>query len=369
MSVMAVARKELRQLSRDPRTLGVIVVMPAVLLLFYGYVLSFDVHHVSLAVLDRDRTAASRALVESMTAGEYFDLARSLEDGEQVRHALDAGEATIVLVIPKGYAAALEMGEGATVQAMIDGSNATSAQTAQSYAEAFVTAAGARLLADRALPSQPPVEARLHVLYNPDLSSDRFLLPGLVGFILMISSTVATALSVVKERETGTMEQLLVSPASPGAVILGKALPYGALSVIAAVLLMATARLAFGLVVQGSNLLLLLFIVVFVAGAEGLGLMISSITTSQQVAFQVATFATMLPALLLSGFVFPIRSMPQAVQAFTWIIPARYFLVALRGIILKGVGLEVLWPQGLGLVIFAAVTLGFAALRIRGGRI
>lgn len=369
MSVAAIASKELRQLSRDPRTLGIILVMPAALLLFYGYILSFDVRHVALAVVDADRTAASRALVRSMTASGTFDLALELEQGAQIRPALDAGKASLALVIPRGYAAALAAGEQATVQAILDGSDANTAQTAQAYAEGFVAAAGGRLAEEQGVTPEPRVSTRIKVLFNPDLASDRFLLPGLVAFILMVSSSITTAMSVVKERETGTMEQLLVSPLSPSQVIAGKALPYGALAVVAAVGVMATARVAFGLEIAGSALLLLGFIVLFVVGAQGLGLLISSITASQQVAFQAAAFLTLLPTLLLSGFIFPIRSMPLAVQVITYLVPARYFVEVLRGIVLKGVGAAELWHEAAALGVFAAVTLSLASWRLRRGRL
>lgn len=363
MSVMAVARKEVRQLSRDPRTIAVLLVLPALLLLFYGYVLSFDVAHVSLAVLDHDRTEASRRLVSRMTSGEWFDHVATLESDARIEPVLDGGRATIVLVIPRGYGDDLAAGREAVVQALIDGTNSTSAQTAQGYVQGYVAAEGASLRGDMTL----PIEARPVVLYNPELASDRFLLPGLTAFILMISATIVTALSVVKERETGTMEQLLVSPLRPIDVIAGKAIPYGTLALVAALFVLATARVAFGLQIQGSLLLLFGVTVIFVLGGQGLGLFISSITRSQQVAFQIATFATMLPTMLLSGFIFPIRSMPAFVQLLTYVVPARYYVSALRGIILKGVGVSVVWPEALALAVFALVTLGVATARIRRG--
>ncbi len=365
MSVRAVVEKEMRQLSRDPRTIAVLLVLPAVLLLFYGYVLSFDVRHVSMAVLDHDRTAASDRLVSSFTSGEYFDVVRRLDSEAQIRPLLDRGDATIVIVIPAGFGAAIASGGDATVQALVDGSNATSAQTAQGYAEGYVGEMGARLLTE----AKPPIEPRVSVLYNPELASDRFLIPGLVAFILMISASIVTALSVVKERETGTMEQLLVSPLGPLDVILGKAIPYGLLALLAGIFVLATARIAFGLEVAGSIGTLFFVTVLFVAGAQGMGLLISSITQSQQVAFQTAAFASMLPTLLLSGFIFPIRSMPLPVRLLTYIVPARYYVDALRGIILKGVGLTVIATDVLALLAFSAVTLGIATLRLRRGRL
>lgn len=359
------AKKEMRQLSRDPRTLAVLVAMPGFILLFYGYVLTFDVHHVKLAVLDEARSAESRALVHAMTSGEYFDVAQYVEDPARIRPILDEGKAAIVLAIPPDFSRKLARREPAPVQAIVDGSNATLAQVSKAYAEGYVSAVGARLAGLR----PPPVSPLLRVLYNPDLDSTRFLLPGLMGFILMISSTIATALSVVRERETGTIEQLLVSPLRPSDVVLGKALPYGVLSIVAAVVLLALARFAFGLEIQGNVLLLFLLIVVFVLGAQGLGVLISSITSSQQVAYQTATMATMLPSLLLSGFIFPIRSMPLPIQVLTYLVPARYFVSALRGVVLKGVGLAVIWPQLAALLVFAAGTLVAAILRLRRTRL
>ncbi len=370
MNVGTVAVKELRQVMRDPRTMLVILGMPALLLLFYGYVLSFDVKHVGLAVLDRDHTPQSRSLVETLCSQEYFDLIEELKAESEVLPTLVSGRATLVLVIPHGFGQDTTTGQAPALQALIDGSNATMAETAQDYAEAFVASHGARLETLRAAePVPPPLSMRFHVLYNPDLSSTRFLLPGLMGFILMITCTVATALSVVRERETGTMEQLSVSPLSPWEIVAGKAIPYGALAMVAAGLVMGVARFAFGLRVAGDPAFLVFLLALFVAGAQGLGLLISTITSSQQVAFQVATYATMLPTLLLSGFIFPIRSMPVALQALTTIVPARYFIVALRGVVLKGVGPDVLWPQVLALVVFTSVTLGLSVVRLRRVRL
>src|SRR5690606_26908238 len=225
---------------------------------------------------------ASRRLVSRMTASEWFDRVATLESDAQVVPLLDAGGATIVLVIPQGYGDDLAAGREAVVQALIDGTNSTSAQTAQGYVQGFVGAEGASLRGDLQL----PVEARPVVLYNPELASDRFLLPGLTAFILMSAGAIVTALSVVKVRETGTLEQLLVSPLRPIDVIAGKAIPYGTLALVAALFVLATAWIAFGLQVQGSLGLLFAVTVIFVLGGQGFGLLISSVTRSQQVAFQ-----------------------------------------------------------------------------------
>jgi ABC-2 type transport system permease protein len=334
--------------------------------LLFGTVLSLDVRRVTLAVHDGDGTAASRDLVAAMTSGEYFDLRETIAAEEDVLPLLVAGRATVALVIPRGLERAIAAGERPSVQLLVDGSNASSAQTALGYAEQIVAAAGARVAGPPAAPSPQP---RLRVLYNPDLASDRFLLPGLMAMILMVSATVATALSIVKERETGTMEQLLVSPLSAAEVVLGKALPYGVLSLLAAVLVMATAWGAFGLAVRGSLPLFLALAALFVLGAQALGLLVSSLTTSQQVAFQLATYLTLLPSLVLSGFVFPLRSMPEPLQWLSALLPARYFVTGLRSVVLKGAGLGVVWPQLAALGAFAAALLATAVWRLHRGRL
>jgi ABC-2 type transport system permease protein len=364
MSVLAVTRKELRQLSRDVRTLAVLLLFPALLLLLYGYVVTFEARNVKLAVLDYDLSPASRALAASVDTTEHFQTVLQLGSDLEIMPVLRSGRASVVLVLPQGFGASLAAGRPVEAQAMLDGSDAMIARAAQSYLEQIVAAYGARLSAE---PAVLPIDPRLRVLYNPELASDRFLVPGLIAFILMIASCVTTSLSVVRERETGTMELLLVSPLTPRAVITGKALPYGAIAMVAAVLVLATARVAFGLRIEGSHLLLALATVLFIAGAQGLGLLISSVTSSQMVAFLASTFATVLPTFLLSGFVFPIRSMPPAIQAITVLIPGRYYIAAMRAIVLKGVGLEAVWGDLLALVVFSAATLTFASWRV--GRI
>ncbi|MFH1808936.1 MAG: ABC transporter permease [Pseudomonadota bacterium] len=369
MTVRAVARKELRQLSRDPRSIAVLVLVPSMMLVLFGYVLSFDVRHISLSVVDQDRSADSRALVAALTSSEYFDLVHRDEQEAAALARLDRGEATVALVLPPGLGRDLARGELATVQAVVDGSNANAAQTALAYLQAFVGSHGATLLARSGLSAHPPVELRQTVLYNPELKSERFLVPGLIAFVLMISCTIATALSVVRERETGTMEQLLVSPLTPAQVIVGKSLPYAGVSVLATVLVLVTGMLLFGVEIRGSLWWLGLASLLFILGAQGLGLLISTATESQQLAFMVATFITLLPTFLLSGFAFPIRSMPAAIQLVTYAVPARYFLSVLRGIILRGTGPERFWPDLLALTLFAVVTMGIARARLKRVRL
>ena len=369
MTVAAVAKKEFRQLGRDPRTLVFLIFVPMLMLLMFGYVLSFDVKHISLAVVDQDRTPHSRALVQALTNNEYFDLKATPDDANAAESLLDRGVATLALIIPPGLGAAIAGGGAPTVQAIVDASNANAAQTALAYVDAFARVYGMTLLERSGAILEPPVSMRQTVLYNPELKSDRFLVPGLIAFILMISCCVATSLSVVKERETGTMEQVLVSPLTPGQVILGKALPYAAVAIVALVLVLITSVVAFDVEIRGSLVWLAICSLVFIVGAQGLGLLISTVTASQQLAFMLSALITLLPTFLLSGFAFPIRSMPFWVQLFTYLVPGRYFIALLRAIILRGVGPEVFWPNLLALVIFAVLMLGASSARLKRVRL
>ncbi|MBN2359456.1 MAG: ABC transporter permease [Deltaproteobacteria bacterium] len=369
MTVAAVAKKEFRQLGRDSRTLVFLVFVPMLMLLMFGYVLSFDVKHISLAVVDQDRTPHSRALMQALTNNEYFDLRATPDDGNAAMELLDRGEATLALVIPPGLGAAIAGGGAPTVQAIADASNANAAQTALAYVEAFARMYGLTLLERSGAVMEPPVSMLQTVLYNPELKSDRFLVPGLIAFILMVSCAVATSLSVVRERETGTMEQVLVSPLTPGQVILGKALPYSVVAIAALVLILLTSVTVFGVEIRGSLVWLAICSLVFIVGAQGFGLLISTATSSQQLAFMLSALLTLLPTFLLSGFAFPIRAMPLAVQLITYAVPGRYFIALLRAIILRGVGPEVFWPNLLALVIFAALMLGISSARLRRVRL
>ena len=362
--------KEFRQIARDRRTLGVLLLVPAFMLVMFGYALNFDVRHLSLAVCDRDRSPASRAFVENFLHSEYFDLKRVLSEPREIDALMGEEEVRVALIIPPDFSERLLAGREAGVQVIVDGANASAAATAVGYVSAVVQDYSAKVLVSawrRAGGSDlmTPVDYRPRVWYNPELRSAAFLVPGLIGFILTITTVISTALSVVREKEQGTMEQILVSPVRSSELILGKTLPYALISLVGTVIILLLSYALFGIVVRGSFLLLFLVTFVFLCGGLGLGLLISTIADSQQVAFQMAVLATMLPTFLLSGFVFPIRNMPVPIQAITHVVPARYFLVALRDIILKGVGLSAFYDQVLFLIAYAALTLGLSAIRMR----
>jgi ABC-2 type transport system permease protein len=271
-----------------------------------------------------------------------------------------------VLLVPEGFSHVLARGQRAEVQLLLDGADANTATTVLGYASALVNAANGRRVQEQAAGriDFQPIDYEPRVFYNPELRTTQFLVPGLVGFILMLTAVLSTALSVVREKERGTLEQLRVTSLRPSELIVGKTLPYLAISLAATVLILIAARVLFGVVVRGSYLDLFVATVVYLVGALGFGLLISSLSDSQAMAFQVGMVTSMLPAIFLSGFIFPIRAMPDVVQALTYAVPARYFLVVLRGIILKGGALtEYLRDMGF-LVLYATVVMGIAYARL-----
>ena len=377
---LAVGRKELRQMVRDRRTLMILLFVPAFFLLVYGYALSWDLRDIPLAVDDRDRSPASRALVSAFANSGYFDLVASVENADHLNALMDRNDARAVLVIPSGLERDLRNGRTVPVQVLLNGDNANTATTVMGYAITIIQRESLRQRAGAApgvpgaleaaaggagLPAAPLINVEPRVWYNPQLRSALFLVPGLIAYISMITAVASTALSIVKEKERGTMEQVRMAPLDAFSFVVGKTIPYFAVSLVSAMAIVFTAMLLFDLPMRGSWLLLVATLSLFLVGALGLGILISSIAESQQVAFQVALLSSFLPTLMLSGFIFPIASMPAFLQGVTYAVPARYFLTALRGIVLKGVGWSTVWPQLLALSVFAAIVLTLAAVRLR----
>jgi ABC-2 type transport system permease protein len=362
----AVAVKELRQVGRDPFSLLMLIAFPAFMLVLYGFALNFDVRHVKLAVQDRDRSARSRALVASFTRSGYFDLVATPGPGEDLERLTETGSARAVLVIPERFGPSLAAGRRAAVQLLLDGADSTTAATVLGYARALVSEANAELATGTlaGLPPSPPLDLAPRVLYNPELESTQFLLPGLIGLLLMITAVLSTALSVVREKERGTMEQLRVAPLRTLELVLGKTVPYLGVSLLGTLIVLLTARLLFGVEIRGPHLDLLVVVLLYLFGALGFGLLISTIANNQTFAFQAGLITSLLPALLLSGFIFQIRIMPAWLQTITYLVPNRYFLVVLRGIILKGEGLATYWGEVGALVLYGLVVTGLASLRL-----
>jgi ABC-2 type transport system permease protein len=359
---LAVYRKELRQISRDRRTLTTIVFVPAFFLLLYGYALNWDIRHIALAVQDRDHTPESRALISAFVNSGYFDRIADVYAPEELDRVINLNQARAALVIPEGFGRDLAAGRSPQVQMIVDGDNANTATTVMGYAGNIARGTGAALAS--AEPPVPLLTVEPRIWYNPELRSTLFLVPGLIAYILMITAVISTALSIVREKESGTIEQVRMAPIDTFSFVVGKSIPYFFISLASAGLIIGAAMLLFGLPMRGNWLALLLALSLFIAGALGTGLLISTVAETQQVAFQAAMLTSFLPTLMLSGFIFPISSMPHALQVITYVVPARYFLIALRGIVLKGTPLYLLWPQMLALSIYALAMLTLAAVRL-----
>lgn len=376
MNLLWVVWKELLHLRRDRRALFILIAFPALVLVLYGFALNFDVRHLPLGVVDLDRTPASRHFIASFTHGEYFDHVLSTSSSRDIEAALERGDVRIGLVIPSGFSRALIRGESIGVQALVDGTNSNTAVTALGYLQGFTLDYALdhvfeelRRLGAHAGPlgtsRDPPYDLRLVVLYNPTLKTATFLVPGLIGIILTIMAVVSTALSLVREKERGTMVMLRVAPIRAHEIVIGKTLPYLILSLVASALVIVVGWAVFGVEVRGSLPLLFATLLLFLFGALGLGVLVSSLTDSAQVAFTIATTLTMLPSFLLSGFVFPLESMPAAIRAVSYAIPARYIIAILRAIILKGEGVDAFRFEFAWLIAFASLMVVLASVVVR----
>ena len=370
LNILPVVRKEFRQIRRDKRALGVLLFIPSIMLIMFGYALNFDVKHSAVAVYDQDNSKTSREFAELFFHSEYFDDAYRLESLNGIDELLDKEDVRAVIVIPVDFTRTIAEGNNTYVQILVDGANSNAATTVVGYVQAIIQQYSLNVMTKASYRQGGrqiviPVDLRPRVWYNPELRSAKFLVPGLIAFILTITAVVSTSLSVVREWEMGTVEQIIVSPLKPLGLILGKTVPYLIISLFGAAIIVLAGFVLFDVAIKGSFIWLFLVTLVFIIGSLGLGLLISSIAGSQQVAFMISVIATLLPTFILSGFVFPIRNMPAAIQAITYIIPARYFLVALRSIILKGVGPSAFWGQLLCLIAYAGLMLGASSMRLK----
>jgi ABC-2 type transport system permease protein len=361
--VFEMVRKEFRQIFRDPRLRRMIFVAPVVQLLAFGYAVSTDVRNVSTLVVDHDRTRASRELVEAFRASGYFRIEGYADRPAEIVSALDHGTAVLGVVIPEGFERDVSEGR-ASVQLLLDGTNSNLATVARGYAERIVLSRGVQP-GMSAVPAMGAIDLRSRAWFNPDLDSRDYNVPAVIGALLMLICLILTSLAVVREREIGTLEQLLVSPLRPGELILGKTLPFALIGTVELVLVVTIAVTWFHIPFRGSPLLLLLASVLFLFTALGTGLLISTISNTQQEAF-MSGFLVFLPSLLLSGFMFPVNSMPRVFQMLTLVIPLRHYLEIVRALFLKGAGFEALWRQLLALLVMGVVLLWAAARRFRG---
>ncbi len=362
--LFAIARKEVLQLRRDPRSLILAFLLPVVLLVFFGYAITWDVRDIRLAVVDLDRTRASRELTDAFLASGRFRLAAVRARTADIGPLLDRGRVRLALVVPRGFAADLGAGRTAEVQAIVDGSDANTATIALGYTQAIAQQYAVRVLLQTRRVTLP-VSAETRIWYNEELASRNMIVPGLIAVIMMIIAGLLTSLTIAREWERGTMEQLASTPVTRAEVVLGKLLPYLGIGLVDVALCSVVGVLLFRVPFRGDPVFLAGASFAFLTGTLGLGLLISAVARNQLLATQLGLLSTFLPGLLFSGFMFAIDTMPVPLQALTYAVPARYFLTVTRGIFLKGVGPEVLWPQGLLMFAYGAIGLALAVRAFR----
>lgn len=356
-------RKELLELKADPRLFGIIIVAPILQLGVLGYAATTDVKNVPIVIVDADRSTESRALVDRFEASSNFLIAGVLGSTRDIDPWLERGDAWLALSIPPDYGINVRSGRPVQLQLVADGSDSNSTNAALAYARALVAGYGQELMAARLPDLRPLVNAEIRVWFNPELESRDFMIPGIIALLLLVVTTNLSAMAIVREREVGTLEQLNVTPIARWELIVGKLLPYALIGMIDVVLVLLVALYWFEVPMRGSLPLLFVMSAVYLLSTLGLGLFVSTISNTQQQAMMTTTFFFMLPMIYLSGFIFPIDNMPSWIQPITYFIPLRYFLVILRGLFLKGVGLETFWPQALALLVWGMAIITLATLR------
>lgn len=368
--IWPIIRKEFIHIIRDPRTLGVMFFTPLLQLVLFGYAATSDVRNIPMAVYDQDRTPQSRHLVDAFVQSGQFSVAHMADSEQDLARQVDNGSVRAGLIVPPNYASDLVGGRGAQVGFVLDGSDPTVASSALSSANLIGQVEGATLqqqtLARRGsgLAGVSPLEVRTRVWYNPDMVSVVFMVPALIGIILQMQATLLTSSAIVRERERGTIEQLIVTPIRPLELIVGKILPYALIAMLILIMVLLVGVFWFGVPVRGSVLLLLGISSLFLLSSLGIGLLISTVAQTQQEAF-LLSFLTLLPSIFLSGFIYPLAALPKVLQFLSGIIPLSYFLVVVRGIVIKGVGVPALMPQITALAIFGTVLIVLAATRFR----
>lgn len=370
--IISIMRKEFIQIVRDPRTLVVMFIMPLMQLILLGYAATTDVRNIALALYDQDHSAESRHLVEAFVASGQFRVTHLVAGQRELAALIDAGDVRAGLIIPPDYHRDLAGGRGAQVIFVLDGSDPSVASSSLSAARLIgqveATNIQQQLVARRGGAvngaAVAPIEVRTRVWYNPDMASAIFMIPGLIGLLLQLQATLLTASAIVRERERGTIEQLIVTPIRPVELIIGKILPYAVIALLIMIEVLLLGTFWFRVPIQGSLGLLLGISCLFLISTLAIGLLISAVANTQQEAF-LLTFLTLLPSVFLSGYIFPIAAMPVALQLVSGMIPLTYFLIVVRGIVIKGVDLAALMPQVLALTAFGVVLLGLAMARFR----
>lgn len=366
----AMTRKELLHIVRDPRSLVMALAVPLVMLLLFGYGLTLDVDRIPTLIYDSDRSPESREAIARFAGSRFFDVLGSVDGYRAIEREIDRDKALLAVVIPQDFSRKLLSGRQPQVQLIFDGSDSNTASIAKGYAESLLQTYAYDVRA-RALDQkgggrmEAPVDARLRVLYNSELKSRNYLVPGLIATILAIITALLTSLTIAREWETGTMEQLLSTPVRPAEVVLGKMLAFFALGFVDTLMSVAVGVLVFDVPLRGSLLLLIGATSIFLFGSLCWGILVSAVARSQVLAYQLGMLSSFLPGLLLSGFVYSLENMPAVIQLISYIVPARYIVTVLKGVFLKGVGLEILWGQVALLVAFSAIVFVIATKKLR----
>jgi len=363
----AIAKKEFKQLLRDKRLLFVLLFFPIFLLVIFGYAVNFDVKNIQIAVLDKNNTELSRTFVNSFLHSKYFQLAKTLNSDNKIKPTLDKKQAQVVLVIPNDFSKKVHTHkETAKVQFLIDGVDGNTATIIKNYvtnaSTKFALNLQEELVRKFGIKLSYPVLLEPIFWFNPDLQTTKFLIPGLIAMILIITSVISVSLSLVKEKELGTIEQINVSSINSLELLIGKSTPYVLVAFLDAVLILAAGYIFFDVVVKGSFFLLFVSMLIYIIASTSMGIFISVVSDTQQIAFTMATFATLLPSVILSGFIFPIESMPAIIQVVTNITPAKFFIIVLRAIIIRGVGLQAFLLQLGYLILFTIFFMGLAII-------
>ena len=369
--ILEIVRKEFIQFRRDKKMFGISFIAPVFQLLILGYAATLDVKNIPTIICDQDNSATSRELIRSFGSSGYFNIVDFVKRPNDVDQKIDDGFASMAIVVPADFGHKIESGEQASLQIIADGSESNSAGIGVSYATLIVGRYSENIiiqsLIKKGLSSQIPgrVNAEFRVWYNPELRSRNFMVPSVLALLLMVMTMILTSLAIVKEKESGKMEQLVVTPIKPYQLMIGKLAPFLIIGIIDVVLVVLFTNLVFDIPVKGSFWLLMGLCLVFLMTTLGLGLFVSTISRTQQQAMLTAIFFFMLPMIFFSGFVFPIQNMPKIIQYVTYIIPLRYFFVIIRGLFLKGVGISTLWPQAVALLAFGIVILTLSVFRFR----
>ena len=369
--------KEFIQVFRDPRMRIILFIPPIMQLIVFGYAANTDIRDISLAIYDLDRSPESREMIERFSSSGYFRISRQAKDPREIRRWMDEGSISAALQIDEGFAREILKRQGTAIQVLVDGTDSNTASVVMAYAQRIAAEYSRQVLEKRLnrLPDIPPplkkpffrkggVQVQSRSFFNPNLESRNFYVPGIIALLIMLVTLILTCMAIVREREIGTMEQIIVSPIRPVELILGKTIPFALIGYIDVALVTLVGVFLFEVPIRGSIPLLLLATTLYLLSSLGIGLFISTISRTQQQAM-MTMFFFFVPAILLSGFIFPIANMPEGVQYLTYANPLRYFLVIIRGIFLRGNGLEVLWPQMLALLIIGATVFSFSSLRFK----